>query len=374
VDRPYFFDLETLSLTGTFPGALGDNSLVTFQAGRFWFSEFSGYVLDHNADGLSLEMSYPGIIAMVSAGYTGLLFGESSSVILSKADSSKDDVLFAPPRILEAGALLFPELFWGQDLVVSFLAQQDMRNQEELIAEGEETEIVGKGGRVHTQYYGLGMSGPISASVYQDVFFYLSTGSTLSYLADASSGTGYSYSYQPILSYLFGGGIRYFNEGALYSKIELNILFSSGDADYSFFLEGNTDGRAGNFTVISQPTFGLVFSPQLGNVFLAELSYSFKPFARSQYPRMQNLQTMVNAYGFFRSTAGVISEGGIDPSSDSLYLGTEVDAILNFRPFSDLGISLAGGIFFPNNGSGGAFLKAERDIDIVSRIDFSFSF
>ena len=377
IDQPYFFDLEKLSYTGIFPGALKGNSLLTFRAGRFHVSDFTGNVLDHNIDALSIELSYPSIITSLSVGYTGLLFAESSSVILSKADLSDfstTDVLLGAPRLVEAVEFLFPELFWGQDLVISFLAQQDLRPEDELVAEGEENEIAGTGGKLNTQYYGLGIVGPLSSSLYHNLFFYLSTGSTLSYLADAASGTGYSYSYQPILAYLFGAGLRYFNENALYSKLELNVLFSSGDEDYTSYFEGNTAGRAGAFIPISQPVFGLVFSPDPGNMFFAELSYSLKPLARSKYTRMRELQTMINAYGFFRPTVGAISEYGVDDTSDSLYLGTEIEGVVNFRPFSDLGVTLALGLFIPNNTSGGAFLEAERETEVFGRIDISFGF
>lgn len=377
IDQPYFFDLEQLSFTGLFPQVLSSNSALTFRAGRFRHSDFTGNVLDHNIDGLYVELSYPKIITTLSVGYTGLLFAESSSIVLSKADLSdlsRKDVLLGAPRLLEAVDFLFPELFWGQDLVISFLAQQDLRQEEELIAEGEENEIAGTGGKLNTQYYGIGITGPLSSSVYHDIFFYLSTGSTLSYLADAGSGTGYSYSYQPILAYMFGAGLRYFNESARYSKLALNVLFSSGDEDYVSYLEGNTAGRGGSFVPISQPVSGLVFTPDLGNMMVAGLSYSLKPLVRSEYIRLHELQTIIKAHGFFRPTTGAISESGIDDSSDSLYLGTDIEGIVNFRPFSDLGMSLALGLFVPNNASGGAFLESERETEVFCRIDFSFGF
>ena len=48
------------------------------------------------------------------------------------------------------------------------------------------------GGRLSTQYFGLGLSGPVTSSLYYDAFGYLNTGQTLSYVADSSSGTGFS--------------------------------------------------------------------------------------------------------------------------------------------------------------------------------------
>ena len=45
------------------------------------------------------------------------------------------------------------------------------------------------------------------------------------------------------------------------------------------FIEGNRDGLATVFTTISQPELALLFSPRLGNLVLAEASYSLKPAA-----------------------------------------------------------------------------------------------
>jgi len=377
IGHPYFFDLDHFYLDGMFPEAVGSSSLLNLNLGRFVFSDFSGNILDHNVDGLRLELNYPKVIFTLSAGYTGLLFKESSSVILSKADSSdssKGDILFAPPRIVGAVELLFPELFARQDLVISCLAQQDFRGEDEIVAAGEVNEILGKGGKLHSQYYGLGLSGPLSSSFFYDSYFYLESGKTLSYTADSSSVTDYSYEYTLLLSYLFGGGLRYYMKGDHFSKIEFNFLFSSGDEDYESFIEGNTADNAGSFVPISRPDLGLVFSPQLGNIFSAELSYSTKPLAKKGYKGLENLQTILKTVAFFRPTTGPISEGGIDTSSDSLYLGTEIDTIINFRPFSDLGISLTAGLFIPNNGSGGAFLETDRELEALARLDFSFSF
>ncbi len=377
IDRPYFFDLDSLSLAGKFPSVIGSTSLLNFNVGRFVFSDFSKVVLDHNADGLLLGLNYPFANISVSAGYTGLLFKQSSSIVISKADSSdtsREDVFLAPPRLIEAAQILFPELFLRQDLTLSFLAQQDLRSEDEIVTEGEEDPILAKGGKLNTQYMGLGLSGPIASSFYYDTYFYLGTGKVLSYLEDSDSGTGYSYQYKPVLSYLFGGGLRIYVEEALFSKIELKFLFSSGDTDYSKFIDENTEGSANNFVPISRPDLALIFSPQLGNVFLTELSYSLKPLSGKGYSALDNLQTILKAIAFFRPTSGPISEGGIDSDSEALYLGTEIDGIINFRPFSDLGIALSVGLFIPNSGSGEAFLEDQRELEVLGRLEFSFCF
>jgi hypothetical protein len=288
---------------------------------------------------------------------------------MSKGDyvDSENEELLAPPRLIGAAEVTFPELLLGQTLNLAFLCQFDLRPAEDLASEGDTT-LSAKGGGVTTQYSGIGLSGAIAPSLYYDSFFYLGTGSMLSF-------TGGSYENELLLSYLFGAGIRLYMEETLYSKIELRFLFASGDEDYTGdFYEGNTSGTAGTFVPISSPTLALVFSPDLGNVFLFDLNYSIKPFTNSGSLAMENFQTVLKGIIFFRASTGLLSEPFTNPDSDALYLGTEIDAIINFRPFSDLGMALSYGIFIPNSGSDGAFFEDAREIEMLGRFELSISF
>ena len=58
IGHPYFFDLDHFYLDGEFPEAIGSSSLLNLSLGRFVFSDFSGNILDHNVDGLKLELNY----------------------------------------------------------------------------------------------------------------------------------------------------------------------------------------------------------------------------------------------------------------------------------------------------------------------------
>jgi len=242
----------------------------------------------------------------------------------------------------------------NQDLKAEIWAQMDMRDDSDLTT----------GGKLDTQYFGLTISGPILSSLFYDSFAYLGTGQSHSGIADDYS----------VLSFLGSAGLRYYMEDFLFSRMSFRFLYSSGDSDYTTsFTEGNTSGDSSNFVPISGKSTGLVFSPSLGNIFLTQLSYSLKPFSSMGNSVLKNIQLELTDVNFFRSTTGLISESGIDPASDSLYLGTEIDGTVNFRPFSDLGVSLSTGVFIPNNGSDGAFLDTQ-EIEFLSRLGLSFSF
>lgn len=372
LDDPYTFDLERLQvkfkITPQMPVIVG----------RFGFTEFSGIVLNHPLDGFWFTYNFPRAVISAGVGYSGLQFSESNQIVMSQSDTTDfddPDFFLGSPRIIEALHTHFPELFGRQDVMVSLLFQQDLRPQSQLLQEGEEIENAGglSGGKLHSFYLGLGLSGPISSSagLYYDTFLYTETGTTLSYIEDSTSSTGFSYQYEPILAFLGGLNVDYYSEKRAYSKIGLSLLFASGDSDSADFQEGNTAGRALQFTPISRPSFGLIFSPQIGNIFIAKTSFSMKPFSNSSSRALQHFQTELRLFNYLRPTVSPISEAGIDQASDALSLGSELDGVVRFRPFSDLGTALSMGVFLPSEA---AFSGENQGPRFLGRFEFSFSF
>jgi hypothetical protein len=352
-------DVDSLKIAGDFPLQGTRPSLFTFTVGRFPLADFSRQVLDTTIDGMELRWRGARLNATLAAAFTGLELEPASSVNMTWADINSTSA-FAPPRVVEMLELHFPELFLRQDLLVAVLAQQDLRSQDQpgIQPEGPAPEVVGRGGLLSTEYLGLSLRGPLSGSLYYDVFAYLGTGRTLSYIEATST-----YSYEWLVSALTGGGLRYFREQWLNSRVELRFLLATGDTDYTVqFTEGNRDGLAATFVPITPAELALVFSPKAGNLALLSLSYSIKP--------IEILQTGLTAAVFVRPTLGLISDSQVDKTSDSRYLGSEIDATAKLRPWSDLGMALSLGIFLP----GGAFPAGERDSRFRGRLEISLSF
>jgi hypothetical protein len=372
LDDPFIFDLERLQVSFSITPE------ISVIVGRFLFAEFSGLVLNHPADGFWLTYSLPKAIIAAGVGYSGLQFNKTNQILMSQTDTSDaDDTtrFLGSPRLIESIQATLPELFKRQDLIITLLSQQDLRPQTELLQKGEENLNAGGllGGKLHTIYLGLGLSGPLSLldGLYHNTFLYTETGATLSYVEDPASFTGFSYQYKPILAFLGGLNLDYYLEDRSYSAFGLSILFAGGDSDSSSFLEGNSAGLAMQFIPISRPSFGLIFSPQLGNTLLAELSYSVKPFSGSNSPILRNLQTELQFSNYLRPNASPISEIGLDPASEARYLGSEIDGTVRFRPFSDLGTLLSLGLFLPNKN---AFSGTYAEPQFLGRFEFSFSF
>jgi len=349
----HILDFDLLQLRGQFIIGKRHPSQLVFRIGRFAIADTTEMVLNDNIDGL--EIGWASMIAntILSVGYTGLQWERVSTVSLSREDEKDTDNL-APPRLVGSLQAQFPELFYRQDLLVSILFQQDLR------PEGSDFETSGTGGKLSSQYFGLGLEGPLFSSLYYDTFAYLGTGSTPSII----DGTP---QYSPIFSLLTGFTLRYYFEEFHNSKAELHFLFSSGDKDFmeliDGFYEGNTAERANVFVPISRQQLAVAFSPRLGNLVVAEMGYSIKP--------IDVLQAMLKGFIFFRPTIGPISDLRIDSLSESKYLGTEIDCILNFRPFSDLGTALSLGLFLPK---GGAFDSTYQKAEFQGKLEISFSF
>jgi len=370
LEDPLIYEVDAFALQGEFP-ILGDSPfMIKLNLGRFPLADFSGMVLDSLVDGLEVVYSNSFMDFRLAGGYTGFQFKKTTKVVLTKADSNdvaEDDRYFSAPRLIALAELSFPEVFLRQNLVLTALVQFDLRPPGDLIKAGETTEDPTKGGYLNSQYFGIGLGGTIIPSLYYNLFGYLETGETLSY----ENGR---YEYMPILAFACGGRITWFLKDSLASILGLEVLFASGDNDYTSFLEGNSKGDANLFIPISKTELGVAFTPEIPNIFLISLEYSIKPLESTNNPVWSNLQTAIKATAYFRASNGFISEDGAVVGADSLFLGVEPAVITNFRPFSDLGMVLSLGTFIPATTADIGAMAEGSPIVFVARFEFFFSF
>lgn len=357
LDRPYLFDVDKAYLEAVATDIPNGPVKLTFDLGRAQMSDMSGYVMNTRADGARLTFGYPRAQLSVNLGYTGLLLKPNSTVVMSQVDATAagtSSVILGSPRIVGDFELLLPDAFARQALGFALLFQQDMRSQFSLVSAGTETLEPTSGGALNTQYAGLALSGPVTSQLYYGAYGFLNTGTTLSYIPDSSSSTGYSYQYVPILAYMAGARMSYFFPGATESRLQIRGAFSSGDPDATAYYEGNTGSLSTTFVPISQSQFALIFSPQLGNSANAEVNFSLKPLAGLGVDALKSLRVEAKSVAYFRTAfspstgAGApVSEAGLLPGSTSPYLGTEVDGTIGVKPLSDLSVVFSGGAFFP---------------------------
>ena len=343
-ERAYLFDVDVLRARGIFPGALGENSLLQTTVGRTGFSDPTGLVLNHTADGALVRLSYPRVRFRLGGAYTGLLINPSSSIRISNTDyfeKSNDNEYFGPKRIIA----LFDVGFGG--VTIFGLAQYDLRDE----ADGD---------TIDTQYVGVNGETRLGQAGYWDNFFV------------ASSGQATVLSLEnEFYSFVLGTGFRFFFEDVRFSRVSLRGIYASPFLP----VEDEIGVDINEFKPINEPTLALAFTPRLSNLILAELSYSLRPFAGpSRHPTLDELETSFVGRGFFRGYTGssdYISD--FDPESDALFMGTEFELGVAARIFTDLGVGLRTAAFVPATGSGGAFTE-ERKTEWALRLDVSAGF
>ncbi|MFW6209234.1 MAG: hypothetical protein ACOC7X_11065 [Spirochaetota bacterium] len=354
LDRYYYANLSRFVFTGEHPR---QTSFFNYRIGRFAFSDFSNYVLAHKLDGAELTFGFPWGTLTTEAGYSGLNFVPSSNILITQSDvgvhasAPSHGYELAPPKLIEQIELSFPQLWLQQDITFSLIAQQDMQPESNLLTEDD---------RISTEYLGIEASGSFKEDLYHRLFGFLN----------------YGHGAYNTVAYLLGGELSYYMQERNFSRLKIHLLFSSGDADQGTYYGGYSGADSSNhfIPISSRDQFGVVFSPNPGNITVGSASYSIKPISRSARGSGE-LQIELTALTFFRNSTGAISESGVSVASDDYYLGSEADVRLNYRPFSDLGIELSSGLFMPNNYSENSpFANSRAVVEPLGRLNVSFTF
>ena len=132
------------------------------------------------------------------------------------------------------------------------------------------------------------------------------------------------------------------------SRIALDFVYASGDADHTEFYEGNASDFSTMFVPVTPSPAGMIFTAQQSNIFHVTGSFSLKPFVSSNIAALENTLILLKPIAFFRSTTGPISTANTQADSTDLYLGTEIDLVIMARILSDLGLSIGSGVLIPS--------------------------
>ena len=350
-DRAYLLDIDELSFKGSFPAALGTSSMVKTSLGRFGFSDPTGYILVHTADGASLNLLFPRVHFKVDGAYTGLLLNPTSDIRLSAVDLSEqadeEDYTFGPKRFFTQGQVSFIDVGKRlQNWVFFGLAQFDLRDPEG----GEET--------IDSQYWGTLLSYKLGRYLYHDGFLVVGT-SQISSVEDTKK-----------LSLLTGFTSRYLREDWLDSKIAFYGLVATPDAPVEDIDIGfDMPFGLSKFRPVNKPTLGLVVDPTLDSLMYSGISYSLRPFLNGTSPVMRRLRPSVGGRAYFRIYEWNADWMELDGGSDSWFVGTEFDAGFTWDIVSDLSAGLTGAVFVP----GSAWVK-DADADFMLRFELTARF
>jgi len=290
---------------------------------------------------------FSGFQVRFAGAYTGFLLNPSSGVRISADDqleANDNSIFFGPQRVVVQA------LFGSDGFALEALAQFDMRS--------------GGSEKIDTQYLGIVGTPRLTPNFYLDYNFTASYG-------QSTSGTKTT----NLISALGGFGFRFYAEEFGASRAHAKVTYATGFTPIVLLLN---DFSVEDFRPITQPSIGLAFSPKLANLLYLDVGYSFRPFFNNSSNILSNIQPLVGARVFFRdpvpllvsSTPADIQVQDLNPSSTALYLGTEIEAGVQARIFSDLGVSVRGGYFLPSAGGSNAF-TSNRENGFVLKIEAS---
>ncbi len=276
---------------------------------------------------MQVSFLFSGFQVRLAGAYSGFILNPSSNVRISADDwleVNDNSVFFGPKRIIT-------QAFLGSDgFGLQALAQFDMRGS-------SASQLI------NTQYLGIVGMPRLSPNLYLDYHLTASYGQSTA----ANSTTN-------ILSALGGFGLKFYAEDLAALRAHAQVTYATGFTPVVLLINNFS---VQDFLPISQPTIGLAFSPQLANILYLDAGFSFRPLFKSSSTVLSTVEPLAGARVYFRDplplllsgTPASISVNNLNSSSTALYLGTEVEAGVLARLFSDLGLSIRGAVFMPNS-------------------------
>jgi hypothetical protein len=257
-------------------------------------------------DGFAAQTIFSGVNLRLGALYGGLQDKKKSELLLSGADVADygdDSVLFAPRRVVMAfGASIPGTIHWFADAVAQF----DTRGSDAL----------------HSQYLVLGADGQLAPEMA------LNAAMVGSLVEEAGFDPAFSLAAAAELGWMPSGGLR--------DRAYLSLRWATGDY-----------GAFNPYLSVNAIPQGKVFTPRLAGLFVTRIGYTVRV--------NESLSADIQSNAFVRSASGGPADSGIDPASDSVWLGAEAYASVRWAPKSDVNLSSGLGLFVP----GAAFLPDE---------------
>lgn len=367
-------NLDNLFLEAFF-ATPGNDAFSSFalQAGRLKTSDPTRLILNQTLDGISFRSVGPSFNFNLFGGYSGFLYKKASQLNLTTADSAAltdDTAYFAAPRLVVQTNLQFNNL-GGSSLTLGYVYQQDFNdkiNPGRVAAVGQAYDA-NKSGLLNTHHVVLALNSKLERGIYLDLD--VAGLSTTSLLPDTNTSLNKAV---PVLGLAGNFVLSFFSEDGS-NSIKIKSFAASGDNNLrTNFTEGSSTTLTSSnlYKSLNSPTFGMVFSPELGNLVTGSLELNYKFFTDAKSG--SSLGLIAEAIGFFRPVLGPLSVVGMDTASKDYYLGSELDATLTWRPAADLGLSLATGLFVPNSAVGGPFNGYIHVVDTKTVLYCSLSF
>jgi hypothetical protein len=281
---------------------------LVFEAGRMFYADTTGFAASGLFDGFRLEADLPSGSIAAGLWYTGLLYKETTEIIMTSADARHYAELwdlyhpgayFASRRALASFRWDMP-LGEFNALSLEILAQFDLNGDDEAL---------------HSQY------GELQAEFFPAPKLGVTAG-VLFEIMEHGDGT---------CTAALGMLARLKTDvpGSLDDGLALAVQFSSGQWNDTFTV----------FTPLSSPAQGMIFPKPLSGLALLSADYTVR---LPQYLFLDSaVRYFIRTYNGERNAAG----------AEGYRYGAELWASLAWQPLDDLRLSLGGGLFFPGLGN-----------------------
>jgi len=288
---------------------------MEISAGRIPYTDPVGFIASGLFDGarLSLDTGYGNV--GVGFWYTGLLYKKNAQITMTGNDmaiytSTLDytnfmDTYFSSRRLVAAIDWEYLDIKEWLSLKLAFIGQFDLNGQDE---------------KYHSQYLAAKASIPVRN-------FAFNIGGTLEFMEI----TGISQQFKIGLAGELGAA--WMPPSSIPDQLSLTARFSSGT-----FNSGNTLAA---FVPITTEAQGDVLSAKLSGLSMIRLEYS---------ARLHDTFSINVASSYF-ILSDLATYKGPPPGREGHFLGNEFSGRLTWSPFSDLRLSLGGGIFLPFMGN-----------------------
>jgi hypothetical protein len=280
---------------------------IFIEAGRFTYSDPLEIVADGLFDGAAASFGLGKSRLSLGAFYTGLLYKKTANITMTSRDAldhADADRYWAPSRTFVSAVYTIPGLIsWRDTLTLGGIGQFDLRDEEHT--------------KLHTQYVTLQyLISPLDVLTFN-------LGGVFGLAERAGADPAYNYA------------LSFRGDWSLPTRINdqfsLRFRYASGLAD-----NNDTQGAFMPITNISQSS---VFSADFSGLMAISGIFTLRP--------VESLSIVKETNFLMRTDLASFSAEGLDPVSESHVLGLEMYLSLIWAPFSDLGLSAGGGVFFP---------------------------
>jgi hypothetical protein len=215
-----------------------------------------------------------------------------------------------------------------------------------------------------SHYIGIGSRGSFASNWLYGIEAVYQGGRTLS-SSFTLDGAGFlvpnAQTRDSINAFALDAQVDYLYHDPTQARISGEVLLATGDSDRILNTTNTFGGNSPNtkdeaFNGFGLMNTGLAFAPSVSNLMMFRLGASSFPFPNSGMLKRMQLGTNVFVFNKLNSNAPIDED-----SSNSTYVGSEIDVWVNWQVSSDVGVVTRYGVFFPGSAIGGSVTGTDHD-------------